>query len=227
MGLPQTESALSLVESWFRFYRTWQGRRVVGFTDPEDIAVKLIADSFAILHAVPDITGTSPLRVVDLGSGNGWPGLAAVALWPDSLLTLIDSRLGACDFILEYLTSASIERALVVPQRAEEASKSADFRGQFDLVTSRAMAQPGVSLELSVPFGCPGSLVALWLGPEYAAKVAGRPDIPELGVRLLRTHEYVLARGRGRRVLAVYRCEAAPRKGYPRNLSSIKAKPLL
>lgn len=227
MDLPCTARIVSQVESWLRFYGGWVGRRVVGFTGAADIAVKLIADSFAMVHAVPRPEGTRGLSVVDIGSGNGWPGLAARMLWDDADLTLLDSRLGACEFMEKYIAWASVEKTRVAPLRAEDAPKTPQFREQFDLVVSRAMARPGVALELSVLFGRPAGLLALWLGPDESEIVAKRKWIPEIGVSLTRAHAYELSGGKGRRLLAVYRREAAPMKGFPRNLSSIKAKPLL
>lgn len=227
MGLSQADSVVAQVESWFCFYRSWVGRRVVGFSEAAEIAVKLIADSFAITKAVPSPVGSQPLSVIDLGSGNGWPGLAARFSWAGSSLTLLDSRLGACEFIEQYVDFASLERVTVAPFRAEDAAKMVEFRGHFGLVTTRAMAQPGVALELSIPFAAPGGLVGLWLGPENAESALKRPEVPELGVSRVQVHGYRLAGGKGRRILVVYRRDASPSKGYPRSLSSIKARPLL
>lgn len=228
MDLPRTETVLAQVRSWFTFYRRWAGRRIVGFSGANDIAVKLMADSFAIDHAIPRAQGDVSFSVIDLGSGNGWPGLAARSLWADTRLTLLDSRLGACDFIREYVAWASVDNTWAVPLRAEKAAKMPEFRERYDLVTSRAMAQPGVALELAVPFARPSSgLLALWFGPEFIEQAARRSTIVELGVTLVNAYEYRLAARKGRRLLAVYRRDGILRKGFPRSLSSIKAKPLL
>ncbi|HHY44620.1 MAG TPA: hypothetical protein GX512_02790 [Firmicutes bacterium] len=228
MGLSAGSGALQVVEGWFRFYEGWAGRRVVGFEDVGDMAVKLIADSFALERALGGTPALGEgLTAIDLGSGNGWPGLAVKALLPRSSLALLDSRLGACRFLQEYLREAGIPKVTVVPERAEKASKRPEHAGRYDLVTTRAMARPGVSLELSAPFCALQGKVVLWLGPEYESKVESKTEIPELGIRLTGLHKYGLAGGMGRRLLAVYvrTCDIA--RGYPRALSSIRAKPLL
>ena len=76
MGISAGREALELVEGWLRFYEGWAGRRVVGFGDVGDIAVSLIADSFAVEKALAGVSSQGEgLRAIDLGSGNGWPGL--------------------------------------------------------------------------------------------------------------------------------------------------------
>ncbi len=229
MGVYSTPEAVEMVEAWFRFYENWAGRRVVGFSSAEDIAVKLIADSFSV-GKVLDGTWTDEseiLRAIDLGSGNGWPGLAVKALRPASHLALLDSRLGACRFLEEFVRSAGLADVEIVPERAEKAQKQAEYAGKYDLVTTRAMAQPGVSLELSVTFCRPQGTVALWLGPEHKDRVWKRTEIGELGVGLSNIHRYALSGGKGTRLLVVYKRYGDPARGYPRSISTIKARPLL
>jgi 16S rRNA (guanine527-N7)-methyltransferase len=228
MGISAGREALELVEGWLRFYEGWAGRRVVGFGDVGDIAVKLIADSFAVEKALAGVSSQGEgLRAIDLGSGNGWPGLAVKALMSGLSLVLLDSRLGACRFLRKYLEEAGIPGVAVVPERAEKSAKNPEHAGKYHLVTTRAMARPGVSLELSAPYCAPQGKVALWLGPEYESKVEGKTEIPELGIRLACLYKYVLPGGRGRRSLAVYIRTGGFARGYPRSLSSMRAKPLL
>jgi 16S rRNA (guanine527-N7)-methyltransferase len=227
MGVYGGPGITEMVEAWFRFYADWTGRRVVGFSSAEDIAVKLIADSFSIGKVLDGTGGDESPRAMDLGSGNGWPGLAVRALRPSSRLALLDSRLGACRFLNEFVRSAGFTGIDIVPERAEKAQKQADYIGKYDLVTTRAMARPGVSLELSVAFCRPQGRVALWLGPEHEDRVRKRTEIAELGIGLSDIHRYALSEGKGKRLLVVYRRLGDPLRGYPRSIPGMKARPLL
>lgn len=225
MGLPIDDDCLAGVAGWLDFYQSWEGRRVVGFVTPEDIATKLIADSFAVAYL-----GLAPKpgsQILDLGSGNGWPGLAARFLWPASPTALLDSRLGACQFLEAYTQAVCLSGVCVLPLRAEEAGKLDEYVGAFDFVLTRAMAAPGVALELSVPFLAKGGHVVLWLGPEHEETLRSAGRIEELGLRRQDIAAYSLPQGRGSRFLGVFRREGNPKQGYPRALSSIKRKPLL
>ncbi len=228
MGLPCGEDALRVVRGWFRFYEKWAGRRVVGFDDVLDIAVKLIADSFAVEKVLSCVSRHGEMiSAIDLGSGNGWPGLAVKALVPDSGLTLLDSRLGACRFLEAYIREAGIRGVAVIAGRAEAAWRKPEHAGRYSLVTSRAMARPGVALELSAPYCAPRGKVVLWLGPEYEARAGEKTEVPELGLRLEGLERYALPYDLGRRILAVYVREGDMGKGYPRSISSMRAKPVL
>jgi 16S rRNA (guanine527-N7)-methyltransferase len=216
--------AVQAVEAWFRFYSGWPGRRVTGFVDPREAAVKLIADSFAAGYLAPDLPAGD---VLDMGSGNGWPGLAVRLIRDDVRLLLLDSRLGACAFMRGFVEHSGLSGVSVVEARAEDVRSERALSTRFDLVTSRAMASPGISVELASAFLKIGGVVALWLGPEQEDAVDSVPAIPELGLERRRKVRYGLPFRMGDRVLAVYTKASRALPGYPRRLSSIRAKPLL
>ena len=221
MDLSLTPFDCDLAQKWFEFYSHWPGRRVIGFTDPKDVAVKLLADSFVprlLASALP----SGP--VIDLGSGNGWPGLA---LHQAGELCLLDSRKGACDFMRSFVTSSSLKDVRVVEARAEDACKEIALAGHFGTVTSRAMASPAMALELGSPFVGRDGAAVLWLGPAQEGSVDVKPQIREIGLTLAEKLRYTLPGGMGQRALAVYRRTGKPLPGYPRKIPSIKAKPLL
>ena len=89
-----------MVESWVRFFLTWRGRRVVGFDSPQDVGVKLLADSFAISYLQDDPT---PENSLDVGSGNGWPGLSVKTLYDRARVSLLGFEKGACEFMDGYI----------------------------------------------------------------------------------------------------------------------------
>ena len=218
MEIDAPQTANLIIESWIRYFVRWKGRRVVGFENPEDIAVKLLADSFAISYAAGDIC---PLRTLDIGSGNGWPGLAVKALFPDAHVTLLDSRKGSCDFMKGYIETAGLSGVEVLEARAEEVAHVSSQREQYSLVTSRAVADPPVCLELSTGFLKQGGQVALWVGP--GQKFPKEADyLVKFGLRHLFTHGYCLPHGMGDRLLVLYLKESFVEEDIPRSYASIK-----
>ena len=222
MGFSIDRVGMEYVRSWFEFYYNWPGRRVVGFTEPEDIATKLLADSFSF-QAVPGIAEVD--NTMDVGSGNGWPGLAVRLCVPLSKLTLIDSRLGACQFLSGLLRASPLSGTSVQQSRAEDMARDKDFAESFGLVVSRAMAEPAVALELCAPLARIGGRVILWCGPGDAS-LQMPPALPELGLSLLGLFKYSLPSGLGRRVLGVYDKTSGLKPGFPRRYSVIIKKPL-
>ena len=224
MGLVLDQRAFSAVESWFELCREWRRRRVVGFRDPEEMAVKLVADSFEVAKV---LDSAPPGQAIDLGTGNCWPGTAIRLLDRARRVFLLDSRLGACEFMREFVKRSDLEGVEVLETRAEQAAFDPRIKGSMALVTTRAMAPPGVSIEMSSAFLKPEGVAVLWLGPSHERAVDARREIPELGLRLVRKHSYSLPTGAGQRILAAYARVTQPLPGFPRPLSSIKARPLL
>jgi len=165
-------------------------------------------------------------EVLDLGSGNGWPGLAA-KLWVGQVrLSLMDSRRGACKFLRKFIEYSGLDGVAVVEKRGEEAARAPDFREKFDVVVSRAMAPPGVVLEIASGLVTVGGKVLLWLGPGQE-KVLETDGSRILGLRLRETRQYELSEDMGKRIIAVYSKMDSLASIYPRRYASMKKRPLV
>ncbi len=211
------------IGKWLTFYSRWEGRRVVGFEEPDDVAVKLLADSFAVAY----LKGLgSGLDGIDLGSGNGWPGLAAKVLGICSHVSLLDSRQGACDFMQGFLDNASMPGAQVIQDRAEQAAHTRELRESYSLVMSRAMAEPGIALELCSGLIKVGGKAVLWMGPNQQIPKGGH-GLKLAGLSFEEEVRYTLPNQMGKRVLAVYSKACALGKKYPRRYAAIRKKPLI
>jgi|GEM_PF-558242 16S rRNA (guanine527-N7)-methyltransferase len=218
MGIDLSQQGDFIVESWVRYFLGWRGRRVVGFDSPEDIGVKLLADSFAVSFIAECV---SPSQTLDIGSGNGWPGLAVKALFGDAHLVLLDSRKGSCDFMEGYIRTSGLSGVKVLEARAEEAGHVCSQRERYSFVTTRAMAAPSICLELCTGFLELGGKAALWVGP--GQELPRDPDfLREIGLRYLSRYEYSLPHGMGERLLAVYIKESLIEDNVPRSYASIK-----
>jgi 16S rRNA (guanine527-N7)-methyltransferase len=223
MDIKICQEGLSLIRRYVEFLNEYRGRRVVGHVSAEEIAVKLLADSFSLSYLPMRLQGVG----IDLGSGNGWPGLALKVLNPDNSVVFLDSRKGSCQFIEGFLREAGLEEERVLCQRAELASRSLDHRETYDIATSRAMAWPGTVVELASGFVRVGGVLILWLGPEQESVVEKNPTIPEIGLKLENLIRYELPEAMGFRLLAVYRKTASLGERYPRSIVGIRRTPVM
>ena len=96
-------------------------------------------------------------RVVDVGTGAGFPGMPLRLLEPDFDLTLLDSLGKRMAFLQEVCNAMALQRMTCVHARAEEFA--AQERERFDLAVSRAVAPLNVLCELALPFVKVGSSV--------------------------------------------------------------------
>lgn len=128
----------------------------LGFLGPGP-AVDHVRRALDLAEAVP----SPPQRALDLGSGGGVPGLPLALLWPGSEWVLLEASTKRAGFLDEAVSGLGLSsRVTVVAQRAEEAGRSVELRGAFELVVARGFAGPAVTAECGSPFlGQGGALV--------------------------------------------------------------------
>lgn len=101
--------------------------------------------------------------LIDIGSGNGAPGIPLALCEPERNATLLDSRQGATRFLTQVIEQIDAPQIAVRHQRAEQAAH-AGLREQFAVAITRAAAPPAVALELALPFLQIGGIAAAWTG---------------------------------------------------------------
>ncbi|MDE2744571.1 MAG: class I SAM-dependent methyltransferase [Chloroflexota bacterium] len=101
--------------------------------------------------------------LIDVGSGNGAPGLPLALCEPHRATTLLDSRAGATRFLERVVEQIDAPGIDVRQQRAEQAAHS-ELRERFAMAVSRAAATPTIALELMLPFLQIGGIAAAWTG---------------------------------------------------------------
>lgn len=189
-------------------------------TEGEEILKKHFLDSLLL-----EKYGTIPqnARVLDIGSGAGFPGVPLALQRPDLDITLLDSlnkRIIFLDLLCEKLGIVCHTHH----GRAEQDAKNPDFREQFDVVTARAVAALPTLAEYSLPFVKVGGIWIAMKGPNEPIKSALQA-IRLLGGKLVDTIAYQLPGGDERVIYVVKKISQTPTK-YPRNSGQIKAKPL-
>lgn len=230
MGLPVREQARKQILAWAQVWRDWRGRRVTGLQSAVEIGVRLIADSFALLYALRPGAGEI---CCDVGSGNGWPGLALKIHEPSVHLVLLDAKRSSCEFLSAVVRAMGVDDVEVWHRRAEEAGRDPRTREVFSIVVSRAAGKLPVVLEMGAPLVRTGGKLVLWLGSEGIAGIKGPGNGEEvldsldcLGLCGPEVRRYSLPGGQGERVLAIYGKERPSERRFPRTAKAIKTRPL-
>ena len=122
-----------------------QVMNLTAITEPDAVAQLHLLDSAALLPFV-DLTGKT---VVDVGTGAGFPGMPLRILKDDFDLTLLDSLGKRVNWLQEVCDELQLKRVACVHARAEEFAMQ--HREQFDIATSRAVAQLSILSELCLP----------------------------------------------------------------------------
>jgi 16S rRNA (guanine527-N7)-methyltransferase len=181
--------------------------------DPAELRRELVGDS---LTACATIGERLPGDVIDVGSGNGAPGIP-LALHYGQPVTLLDSVARKGGFLRHAVALLGIECPVVV-DRSETYARGAG-RDAFDLALARALAPPAVALELCLPLVRPGGRVMLWTGRVDAAGL--EPVAALLGGGRPRAIET----SPGRQLLIVDKVSATPER-FPRRPGMAGKRPL-
>lgn len=145
-------------------------RNLTAIRDPQAAIDKHLIEPLTGRHRL--IAADLPIPhgpLIDIGSGNGAPGMPLALCEPERNATLLDSRQGAAEFLTHVIEQIDAPQISVRHQRAEQAAHSG-LREQFSVAITRAAAPPTVALELVVPFLRVGGIAAAWTGERSDAE---------------------------------------------------------
>lgn len=215
---------LTQLEKYFELLVEWNEKiNLTAITDAEGVAIKHFADSLTLFNYV-DVPENS--RVIDVGTGAGFPGIVLKIARPDIKLTLLDSLNKRLVFLDNILTEIGLS-AQLIHSRAEDGGQNIDLRESYDFVVSRAVAQLNVLSEYCLPYArLGGSFVAL-KGPDADNEISNaKRAVQILGGKIKNTYNFFLPnKGGERSIIVIEKNQPTPDK-YPRNSGKIKAKPL-
>jgi len=129
-----------------------------------------LLDSLTALVAIQAKPG---LKILDIGTGAGFPGVPIAAALPESQVTLLDSTLKKVRFAEETAKQCGITNCVAVHARAETLAKDPQHRGRYDIVVSRAVASFDTLIQLLLPLVCRGGRAIALKGAKVHDELAG------------------------------------------------------
>ena len=200
--------------------RQWNGRlNLTRLVEGADFWIAPVFDSlWPLLPRLQGPQAQAPLRCIDVGTGGGFPGLAAAIALPNARLTLVDSvgrKTQAVQAMAEALGLG--ERVELRCERVELTGRQRQCRGRFDLALARAVAAAPVVAEYLVPLLKPGGQALLYRGQWTADDQSDlERALQLLRAEMLRSEQRELPAGRGQRTALFVAANAPCPKGYPR-----------
>ncbi len=223
IGVPLDETALKRLDIYAEMLvETNKTLNLTAITDPDEIVYKHFIDSLALLTCV-DFKENA--KVIDVGTGAGFPGVVLLIARPDLNMTLLDGTNKRLVFISNVLNELDL-KANVVHMRAELAGKDENFREQFDVVTARAVANLNTLSEYCMPFVKIGGYFAPMKSAKTDEEVAtAKGAIKLLGGKIKEIKELNIDNCGERYVILTKKISQTPSK-YPRASAQISKKPL-
>ena len=221
LSLP-TDAAVPLMAFSAQLLETNKVMNLTAITEPEDVARLHLLDCAALLN-ITDFRGK---RVVDVGTGAGFPGMPLRILEPDFDLTLLDSLGKRIAFLQRVCDEMGLQRVTCVHARAEEFA--AKHREQYDIATSRAVAALNVLCELTLPLVKVGGRFLAMKAVDSDEEIrAAKSAVAQLGGKVEDISDYTIpGTDITHRVVVIGKVKPTP-AAFPRAFAKIKKAPLI
>lgn len=193
-------------------------------TEFEDVVEKHFLDSLSLIKCV-DLNGF--MKVLDLGTGAGFPGIPLKIMFPELDMVLMDSLNKRVLFLQEVISELNLSGVTAIHGRAEEMAVKKEYREQFDLCVSRAVANLSALSEYCIPFVKPGGTFISYKSGEIEEEVrqAGKA-VAVLGGKIVNVEKFVLPETDvSRSFVQIAKIKRTP-KSYPRKAGTPSRTPI-
>jgi 16S rRNA (guanine527-N7)-methyltransferase len=170
LGVALDAHQLRQFELYYRALVEWNDRiNLTAITDYIEVQIKHFLDSLVALPLIAGAVGASlplaqPLHLLDVGTGAGFPGIPLKIAAPALRVTLMDGTGKKVAFLREVVAQLGLAEVEVVQGRAEEMGSHAAYRGQYDMVTARAVAALNTLVEYLLPLVRRGGMAVIYKG---------------------------------------------------------------
>ena len=202
----------------------WNTRvNLTAITDPGEVLIKHFLDSLSLLM----VYRRPSARLLDIGSGAGFPGLPLKIVCPRWQVVLLEATGKKVTFLQHMIEALQLKDVVAVHGRAEELAHETAYRASFDVVTARAVASLPVLLEYAAPFCCVGGQIILPKKGELAEELAqGKRAAKQLGAVLKGDVAVTLPGLQDGRCLLVWEQQRLCPAPFPRSGGVIAKRPL-
>lgn len=225
LGIKVTDEQAAKFGRYLDLLLEWNEKiNLTAITDPQEVIVKHFVDSLCLLKAVDLKAGA---KVIDVGTGAGFPGVPLKIMRPDIELTLLDGLNKRLKFLAEVGKELDF-KASYVHKRAEEAGKLVGMRESYDLATARAVAKMSTLCEYCIPLIKMKGKFAAMKGPGLREELSEAKRAMELlGCKEITVESFVLPDPeKSERNIAVLQKTNFTPKDYPRHGNKISKSPL-
>jgi 16S rRNA (guanine527-N7)-methyltransferase len=225
LGLQLSLKQVELFELFEKELLEWNEKfNLTAIRKPEEIRSKHFLDSLTVLQGFKE---PKPMRMIDIGTGAGFPGIPLKIAYPHLRLTLVESVGKKADFCRHMVEVLHLEKVDVIQARAEDLGHTTGQREVYDLAVARAVAAMPVLAEYLLPLVKVGGRVIAQKGESAPAEVhAAEHAIKVLGGRVQQLKPIILPGVADERFLVLIDKIATTPSIYPRRAGLAAKRPL-
>lgn len=218
--------SMEQTEQFFEYMKLlieWNEKiNLTAITEPEEIITKHFIDSLTILKYIK-----KDYKVVDVGTGAGFPGIPLCIMNPTIKMTLVDSLNKRLIFLQEVVNKLKLKNIEIVHGRAEELGQNIKYRETFDIATSRAVANLSTLSEYLIPLvKINGKIISMKASNAKQEIDEAQNAIQILGGQIESIEEFNLPESDiGRTVIIINKNKPTSKK-YPRKAGTPSKEPL-
>ncbi len=218
-GATVTENQLDLFEEYYKTLIEYNSAfNITTITDREEVYLKHFVDS------VVNVELLKSGKLLDVGSGGGFPAIPIKILRPDLDVTLVEATGKKCNFLNVVIDRLNLKNIRVINGRAEELSRTQEFRESYDICTARAVARLNVLCEYCMPFVKVGGTFLAYKGNADEEVTGAQNAVKLLGGKLDDVKKYLL-NGDNRALVYIDKVSQTDKK-YPRGRGKERKNPL-
>ncbi len=196
---------------------------LTAITDYSEVVSKHFLDSLSISNICSSLEG----KMLDLGTGAGFPGIPLKIVYPDLQITLLDSLNKRIHFLQEVIDRLGLRGIEAIHGRAEEMGRQKKYRESYNHVVSRAVANISTLSEYCLPFVKEGgNFIAYKSGQIERELREGKFGIQLLGGKIVHVEQFMLPNSDFSRSLVMIRKTGRTPKIYPRKAGTPSKDPL-
>lgn len=224
-GINLLPQQIEQFDQYFQLLIEWNEKiNLTAITEPQEVAVKHMIDSLSCYREELFPPGC---KVIDVGTGAGFPGLPLKILRPDIKLTLLDSLQKRLNFLETVVDTIGLSDVELVHARAEEGGQNKKFREGYQVALSRAVAKLNVLCELCIPFLTRGGFFIALKGAQFKEEVEDAAKaITALGAEVTAVEPVVLPGLTDKRAVIYLKKISQTPAQYPRRPGTPEKKPL-
>ena len=217
------------VEQFISYYEilveTNKVMNLTAITNPVEVIEKHFIDSLSLVKAI-DID--REMKVIDVGTGAGFPGIPLKICYPQLEITLLDSLNKRINFLNDVINLLKLENIEAVHGRSEEFGRNKKYRESYDLCVSRAVANLSTLSEYCIPFVKVGGKFISYKSGNCSDEVSGAQNaVFKLGGKITDILEFCIDNTDISRSLIVIDKEKNTTGKYPRKAGTPSKEPLV